>query len=348
MAKCVVCGKNVLVGGVKEGDARFCSQACRGTDFFGRFNTALAREASLNPDPARAVPQSVPASAGAGEEPNVDPDPLVRGAGELGIIGIGLFGVFAVVALIWFIYEMVRYPFFSQTFWFVVPIGAFLCGMLAGIGFLLGHRVFNRLPSRVTYLAAGLSGVAGYLLIFGLTWWFTSIGDVKLRDVVGFPQYLQLMVENQSVRFRHGAPIDLGKWGYPRFAINLVGFAIGVACMVAIAGGKAYCARCRRYLTTVGSQNRTSSDPEAAAAALHPVIAAMKVGRIQDALDRHSTWDAPERKGFFTTTIKVEMCSGCGMHLATLSGSSVTDNGNQPVQGFSYQGRTDQRLVVPG
>src|SRR5262245_61626470 len=107
MAKCVLCGKNVLVGGVKEGDARFCSQACRGTDFFGRFNAALEREASLNPDQVRAVPQSVPASTGEGEEPSVEPDPLVQGAGDLGIVGIGLFGVFAVVALIWFIYEMV-------------------------------------------------------------------------------------------------------------------------------------------------------------------------------------------------------------------------------------------------
>jgi hypothetical protein len=346
MATCTACGKKILVGGVKEGDTRFCNQACRGAEFFARFNAALERAAAANPGPNRAVSPSP--SGSALPEPAFEPDPVARGAGDLAIVATGLLGVAAVVALIWFVYEKVQYPFFSQTVWFVIPIGSWLCGLVAGVGFLLGHRMMNRLPSPVTYVAAGVAGASRYLLIFGLSWWFTSVGDVKLREIVGFPQYLQVMVENQSVRFQHGAPIDLGKWGYPRFAINLVGFAIGVLCMVAIAGGKAYCARCRRYLTTVGSQTRTSSDPDAAAIALQPVIAALSAGRIQEALDRHSTWDATDRKGFFTTTVKVKMCSGCGMHLANLSASSKTDNGVQPVAGFAYQARTDQRVVIPG
>jgi hypothetical protein len=346
MARCAACGKNIRIGGVKELDVRYCNQACRGTAFFSQFNEALERAAALNPNVLPAV--SAPPVAIATPEPAFEPDPLARGAGEMAIIGVGFLGVAAVVALIWFIYEKVQYPFFAQTFWFVVPIGALLCGMVAGSGFMLGHRMMNRLPTPVTYVASGFGGIAGYFLIFGLTWWFTSIGNVRLHDVVGFPQYLQVMVENQSIRFRNGAPIDLGKWGYPRFAINLAGFAIGVMCMVAIAGGKAYCAKCRRYLTTVGSQTRTSSDPEAAAAALQPVIALLNAGRIQEALDRHSAWDAADRKGFFTTTIKVEMCGGCGMHVATLRGSSVTDNGAQPVNGFAFEGRTDQRVLIPG
>jgi hypothetical protein len=334
------------MGGVKELDARYCNQACRGTAFFTRFNEALCRAAAQSPKP---VPAAIaPPQSSAGPEPAFEPDPLARGAGVMAIVGIGFSGVAAVVALIWFIYEKVQYPFFAQTFWFVIPIGAFLCGMVAGSGFLLGHRMMNRLPTAVTFVAAGLGGIAGYFLIFGLTWWFTSIGNMRLHDVVGFPQYLQVMVENQSVRFRNGAPIDLGKWGYPRFVINLAGFAIGVVCMVAIAGGKAYCAKCRRYLTTVGTQTRVFSDPDTAAAALQPVIAALSAGRVQEALDRHSACDAADRKGFLTTAIKVEMCGGCGMHVATLRASSITDNGAQPVRGFEYQARTDQRVLIPG
>jgi hypothetical protein len=346
MATCAACGKSILMGGVKEVDARYCNQACRGRAFFSQFNQALERAAALNP----IAPPAASASprAGAAPEPAFEPDPLARGAGELAIISVGFLGVAAVVALIWFIYEKVQYPFFAQTFWFVVPIGALLCGMVAGAGFMLGHRMMNRLPTPVTYVASGIAGIAGYFLIFGLTWWFTSIGNVRLHDVVGFPQFLQVMVENQSIRFRNGAPIDLGKWGYPRFAINLAGFAIGVVCMVAIAGGKAYCAKCRRYLTTVGTQTRSSSDPLAAAAALQPVIALLNAGRIQEALDRHSAWEATDRNAFLTTAIKVEMCGGCGMHVATLGASSKTDNGVQPVNGFSYQGRTDQRILIPG
>jgi hypothetical protein len=85
-----------------------------------------------------------------------------------------------------------------------------------------------------------------------------------------------------------------------------------------------------------------------AALALHPVIAVLNAGRIQEALDRHAAWDATDRKGFLTTTIKVEMCGGCGMHVATLSVSSMTDNGVQPVDGLVYTARTDQRVLIPG
>jgi len=335
-----------MVGGVKELDARYCNQVCRGQDFFKRFHAALERAATENPNPLPAARPSPAASEVGG--PNIDSEPLAQGAGEIAVIGLGLIVIAAVVALIWFIYQKVEYPFFSQTVWFVIPIGAFLCGMAAGSGFLLGHRLLNRLPTARTFAAAGMGGIVGYLLIFGLSWWFLEIGGVRVHSMVGFPDFLKVMVENQSVKFQHGGPIELGKWGYLSFAIDLVGFAFGVISMVAIAGGKAYCARCRRYLTTVGKQTRTSSDPEAIAAALHPVIAGVQAGRIQEALDLHAGLDSTDRKGFLTTTLTVEACAGCGMHLATLKASCKTDQGVQDVAGFVYQGRTDQRVLLPG
>ena len=200
----------------------------------------------------------------------------------------------------------------------------------------------------VTFILAGLSGLAGYVLIFGLSWWFAEVGGLKVRDMVGFPQFLQAVVENQRVQFRHGAPIDLGKWGYGRFIINLAGFACGVMATVAIAGGKEYCTRCGRYLTTVGSQSRTSSDPDATAQAIAALIARVNAGRIQDALDLHAAWDAGDRNGFVTTKIAVETCTGCGMHLGTLTAISKSDNNVAPVLSLKFQGRTNERVYIPG
>jgi endogenous inhibitor of DNA gyrase (YacG/DUF329 family) len=346
MAKCASCGKNVLVGGVKEDDVRFCSQACRGKDFFNRYNAARTRAIAQNPNPLPAVrPSPKPREA---PETTFEPDPLAEGASRLAIIGLGFLGVVAVVGLIWLIYQKVEYPFFAQTYLFVVPVGAFLCGMVAGIGFGLGHRQTNRLPDKLTYAAAGVAGTMGYVLIFGLSWWFATAGNARLHDFVGFPQYLQLMVENQRVQFRNGAPIDLGKWGYPRFAINLLGFAAGVVCMVRLAGMQAYCARCRRYFTKVGSQRRSTSDPEDAAAALYPVIAAIQAGRIQEALDLHAAWAAIDNKAFLQTTIAVEACSGCGTHVGTLSATCKTNNGVGAVSGLAFKGQTEERVIIPG
>ena len=199
MAQCAACGKNILMGGVKEGEARYCNQTCRGNAFIERFNAALERASVRATEP---LPAAQPSSS-EGPEATADSDSIARGAGELGVSGAGLAVGAAVVALIWFIHEKVNYPFFAQTVWFVIPIGAFFCGMVAGLGFFLGIRLFNRRPSKLTFAVAGLSGLAGYILIFGLSWWFTEVGGLKVRDVVGFPQFLQAVVENQRVQFRH-------------------------------------------------------------------------------------------------------------------------------------------------
>jgi hypothetical protein len=346
MAQCAACGKNILMGGVKDADVRYCNQACRGTEFFKRFFATLEGAAVLNPEPVAAARPS-PAASETGEETALA-DPISRGAGELAVCGVALAVGAAVVGLIWFIHEKVNYPFFAQTVWFVIPIGAFFCGMAAGAGFFLGIRLFNQRPSKLTYATAGLSGLAGYLLIFGLSWWFAEFQGVNVRDVVAFPQFLQATVENQRIQFRHGAPIDLGKLGYARFAINLVGFALGVMGMVAIASGKAYCTRCGRYLTTVGVQTRASSDPDAIALAIAPVIANVKAGRIQRALELHAAADATDRKGFLTSKITVETCAGCGMHLATHSAFCKSDDGVGNMPALDCQGRTNDRVFIPG
>jgi hypothetical protein len=78
------------------------------------------------------------------------------------------------------------------------------------------------------------------------------------------------------------------------------------------------------------------------------LIACVQAGRIQEALDLHAVLDSTDRKGFLTTILAVEACSGCGMHMAMLSATCRTDNGIQPVAGFLFKGRTSQRVLIPG
>ena len=98
----------------------------------------------------------------------------------------------------------------------------------------------------------------------------------------------------------------------------------------------------------MGSQTRTSSDPDATAQAIAPLIARVNAGRIQEALDSHAAWDAGDRKGFVTTKIVVETCTGCGMHIGTLTAVSLSDNNVSPVLSLKFQGRTHERVMIPG
>jgi len=352
MARCVTCNANlfnVLIGKIQVGDLRYCSVACASKDFFRKLQAALVRAATANPNP---LPDSepTPTEKETGGEDSASPIVLDE-SNNLAVIGLGLATIAVVTILIHGIHAMVEYPFFAQTVWFVIPIGAFLCGMVAGCGFWLALRRFHRLPTGLTYLAAGLGGAFGYILIFFLMWWQLDIQGVKVRDEVSFLEFIQYVIENQRVRIHRAGNlkggdndgIELGKWGYARFAINLAGFALGVVAMVAIAGGKAYCPKCKRYLVTVGKQSRSSSDPEGAGTELHPVLAGIMSGRIQQALDLHAA-SVHEGKGFLTTTITVEGCPDCGMQLATLTASVQ----GQQVEDFVFQGKTDRSVRLPG
>jgi hypothetical protein len=345
MPTCAACNKNFLMGGVKDQDARFCSANCRFQDFYGRLTNSLGQAAAADPEP---LPEPEPTAIRKESGEEIETSPVVDGAKDLIIISVGLGTVVAVTGLIQWIYTQVKYPFFGQTFLFVFPVGAFLCGMVAGCGFWVALRRLDRLPTKLTYLAAGLGGVIGYIMIYFFTWWGMDLGAAKLRNLVTFPQFLQVMVENQAVQFRNGPQINLGMWGYARFAINVVGSVFGVLTMVAIGGGKAYCPTCRRYLRTVGKQARASSDPEATGAMLHPVIFGVVANRLQEALDLHAASSAPGVKGYWTTTIAVEACPGCGKHQAKLTASVPGEQGAQPVQGFAFQGTSDSPVFLHG
>jgi hypothetical protein len=227
MAKCAACGKTILMGGVKDQQAgvRYCSANCQFKAFHERLAGALALAAATSPKPLADAPASNQVED---DWENAEFPGMAEGGKDLLVILLGLAGAGTVALVIYWLVNLVHYPFHGQTFWFVIPIGAYLCGMAAGIGFWLGLRQLDRLPTFLTYLAAGLGGAASYLIIYLLMWWLAEIPGGMLRDQVGFVDFLQYTLEHQRVRVGRGPGpgFEVGKLGYARFAINVVGYAL--------------------------------------------------------------------------------------------------------------------------
>jgi hypothetical protein len=347
MATCATCNKSFTFGGVKDGEVRYCSATCQFQDFMGRLMAALA-QAAANLPPAPEAAHAVQAGAPEAPLPEVDPEaadtsPVVALSNDLLVLLIGSGVALLVAGLIYVLVDLIGYPFHAQTFWFVVPVGALLCGMVAGGGFWGALRLLDRLPTAGTFITAGLVGVASYVLIYVLMWLLLEVQGMPVPQQVSFGTFLQFVIEHQRLRLARGGDregFEVGKFGYVRFALNVAGFAAGMLAMVAIAGGKVYCRQCKRYYQTVGRQIRASSDPEALATMLHPAIAALQAGRVQEALQVQGASGTAAAKGYWTTTIKVEACPGCGLHLATLTATVPGERGTQEVQGFTFQGRT--------
>jgi hypothetical protein len=166
MAKCATCNKTILLGGVTGDDVRFCSASCRAQDFLPKFQVALGRASEANPNPlSEPAPSLKPVRSESGDTGDWD---ACEGSKSLMVVLLGWAGCAAVAVLIYWLVNLVRYPFHNQTFWFVIPIGAYLCGMAAGCGFWLALRWLNVRPSGWTFLAAGVGGALSYLLIYVL------------------------------------------------------------------------------------------------------------------------------------------------------------------------------------
>ena len=304
---------------------------------------------SDDPDPFAADHSSATEPEADREDSRLEPSG--RDDGEGAAIGLGLVIVATASGLIGLVCQKVGYPLFALTARSVLPVGAYACGMVAGLGFWGTLRALHRRPTITAWPAAGLGGVAAYLLIFALAWWSMEDHGRKVRESVGFLEFVRVRMEYRAGQdIRPDFPVAVSTWGYTGFAINVVGFLVGFATMSLATTGKWYCSPCRRYFMRVGEQTRRSSDPEAAAMAFHQVVAALRAGRVQESLDLHAALDAADRTGVLTTTISVAACPSCGMHHATLVGSYPTDNNVAVAEGFAVRRedrppRHDSRLI---
>ena len=169
MERCVSCNKPFILGGRKGSAARYCTSACQFRDFLPRFKAALEHAAAANPAPLR----------DRGPFSKANPPPVdefgsamvAEGSMDLIVIVLGSAVAAAVAVAIYGIAGLVQYPFHAQTVWFVIPLGAFFCGMAAGCGFWVGLRWLGRPPTNLTFVAAFVGGALAYVLIDFVRWW---------------------------------------------------------------------------------------------------------------------------------------------------------------------------------
>ena len=349
MTRCAKCDKRILMGGIKACEGTYCTSACAFGDFQPRFLEALAVAAEKTPNPfPNAAPPPKPKPELADWESEATPG-MADSLKDIIIIAVGLVVMALVVVVIREIHKVVQYPFYAQTFLIVIPFGAGVCGFVAAGGFWYSLRKFERLPNFLTYASAALGGAAGFVMIYFLMWMQLQDQGVRIRDQVGFVDFLHMAIENQAIKIGHGGgkPIELGKAGYVAFVLNVLGFGFGSLAAVSSAGSKTYCKNCRRYFRTVGTQKRSSHDPETTGSSLYPVIVGIQTGRLQEAVDLHAESGLPDEKAFWSSTVTLEACPGCGLHKATLTSSIQSGRGPEPVPGFVYIGTVQQRVVLP-
>jgi hypothetical protein len=158
------------------------------------------------------------------------------------------------------VYLELRYDcaIYSFVYGFVIPFGAFLSGLVAASGYLVGSRLLSYRPGRA--LLAVLLAVSGgnFFLIYWLKYVYTTVDGEPIRGWISYSGYLAFTLRHTSLGTGDAGDqgVALGAGGYAFAALLIVGFALGGFCMYALVRSAPYCEGCGLYLKNKGKQTR--------------------------------------------------------------------------------------------
>jgi hypothetical protein len=225
------------------------------------------------------------------------------------------------------------FSFYTWIFWFVIPAGALLSGLIASTGYYCGARLFNHRPSRGLLLNILLVAVGCFFLIHYLGYYYLNVDGIPLRTRVTFGSYLQMVLEHTSLSFRvHGSVIgstrELGTWGYAYALLQIFGFAAGGFIVYILLLEHPFCAHCERYLKRVDKVQRFCESTDLLNNYIEQVRPLFEGRRLTEALAKHDGFgDAAEsRTKPLRAVLSNWQCPRCAQNVLRLAFSKRQGN----------------------
>jgi hypothetical protein len=158
---------------------------------------------------------------------------------------------------------------FSLSLFFLIPVGAIMCGFAAAYGYYFAAKFFHIRSTKVLLLQMVVIAAVTQILIYWLEYQTLVVKGVHVADFLPFVQYLDISLTTQHMKFGRGAQIDageVGQSGYWLAAIDFVGFLIGGACVYFWLLQEPTCEPCNKYLKILVKKKDSFSDQESFAA----------------------------------------------------------------------------------
>lgn len=167
---------------------------------------------------------------------------------------VGLVSLVLTVALVVAIEEATEFSLFTLTFWFIVPVGAFLVGLVPAVGFNLAARALNlKATKTLGWIMFILAGATQWAIYFA-RWRIVTLpsGTDHASDYVGFGEFVQLMLTNAQYSIsNHGSTVGeaftVGKWGYLIALVQFAGVSGAGAITYFALAAKPFCDHCEKY-----------------------------------------------------------------------------------------------------
>jgi len=173
------------------------------------------------------------------------------------IVGMALTCVLAAVANV-VIARVVGVNLFTLTIWFIIPAGGIIFGMLGTSGAILAAKYFNIRPNLFDLLLMVVLAAATMMSIHYLGYITLLLDDgSKVSTLIGFFDYVDLVLTKSNIRFGRAGEQDLGEagaLGYWLALAQFAGFLAGGAATFALIQGLQRCSDCGFYLRKLKSK----------------------------------------------------------------------------------------------
>ena len=137
-------------------------------------------------------------------------------------------------------------PFVSLLLWGIVPVGAFLFGLVAGSGYGITARLLQFFPAKRFII---LIFVLQLIMFFVSRYAEYKIAVVFDPNPPGFIEVYQKFVEGFAWQGKNGnPPIPLGKLGYLLELATAVLFSLGALVGLGTLFGISYCSQCKVFM----------------------------------------------------------------------------------------------------
>ena len=162
--------------------------------------------------------------------------------------------------VLWWIAGVAGFAFYKLTYFFAIPIGAFLSGWVAASGYYLAYQIFQRRPGRLLLPNILGASIGTFLLINVLSYVVFRARMQQLSIPVSFWTFLDISIRSTRVNVMGMTTLPkLGYFGYITTGLEILGFAAGGLSVYSFLRSQNYCNRCSRRLTFKGRRIRYSA-----------------------------------------------------------------------------------------
>lgn len=187
----------------------------------------------------------------------------MKALGQGGVALAGLMTSILTAIIVTVFHSYTGFNLFQFSLWFVVPVGAALCGFAAASGYYLAARYLHMKPSR--YLLAQMVVIAAMtqISIYYLEYFYLAIDGIRVKDVIGFSGYLDLILTKSHMKVGRAAHIDageVGSFGYWLAVFDFIGFLAGAVFVYFSLKSLPSCEKCSKYFGKVGVKKDSFSD----------------------------------------------------------------------------------------